>query len=60
MSDERLITAKTLGLAVIPGLWLHQSFADAAGQRSAVWQMNRQAETAAAEMRGLFEHRFLN
>lgn len=60
LSDELLVTAKTLGLAVTPGLGLRQAFADAAGQKSVVWNMNRQAETAAAEMRGLFEHLFMN
>ena len=60
LSDELLVTAKTLGLAVTSGLGLRQAFADAAGQKSVVWDMNRQAQTAAAEMRGLFEHLFLN
>jgi chromosome partitioning protein len=60
LSDELLVTAKTLGLDVTPGLGLRQAFADSAGQKSVVWNMNRQAETAATEMRGLFEHLFLN
>ncbi len=60
LSDELLVTAKTLGFAVTPGLGLRQSFADAAGQKSVVWNMNRQAETAATEMRGLFEHLFMS
>lgn len=60
LSDELLVTAKTLGLMVTPGLGLRQAFADAAGQRSVVWQMNRRAETAAQEMRCLFDHLFLN
>ena len=60
LSEELLMTAKTLGLAVTPGLGLRQAFADAAGQRSVVWRMNRQAEPAATEMLGLFEHLFAN
>ncbi|GEM_PF-4661609 len=36
------MTAKTLGLAVTPGLGLRQAFADSAGQRSVVWRMNRE------------------
>jgi len=60
LSDELLITAKTLGLEVAPGLGLRQAFADSAGQRSVVWRMNRQAETAAIEVLALFEHLFSN
>jgi len=60
LSDELLITAKTLGLVVTPGLGLRQPFADAAGQKSDVWKMNRQAETAAVEIAALFEHLFGN
>jgi len=41
-SEELLMTAKTLGLAVTPGLGLRQAFADSAGQRSVVWRMNRE------------------
>lgn len=60
LSEELLMTAKTLGLAVTPGLGLRQAFADSAGQRSVVWRMNRQAEPAATEMLGLFQHLFAN
>lgn len=60
LSDELLITAKTLGLEVTPGLGLRQAFADSAGQRSVVWRMNRQAKPAASEMLELFEHLFSN
>lgn len=60
LSDELLLTAKTLGLAVTPGLGLRQAFADAAGQKSVVWRMNRQAETAATEIFALFENLFGN
>lgn len=60
LSEELLMTAKTLGLAVTPGLGLRQAFADAAGQRSVVWRMNRQAEPAATEMLGLIEFLFAN
>jgi len=60
LSEELLMTAKTLGLAVTPGLGLRQAFADSAGQRSVVWRMNRQAEPAATEILGLFEHLFAN
>ncbi len=60
LSDELLLTAKTLGLAVTPGLGLRQAFADAAGQKSVVWKMNRQAEAAATEIFALFENLFGN
>ena len=60
LSDELLVTAKTLGLTVTPGLGLRQAVADSAGQKSVVWSMNRQAETAAQEMLGLFDHLFGN
>jgi hypothetical protein len=60
LSEELLITAKTLGLDVTPGLGLRQAFADSAGQKSVVWRMNRQAEPAATEILGLFEHLFAN
>lgn len=60
LSDELLLTAKTLGLAVTPCLGLRQAFADAAGQKSVVWRMNRQAETAATEVFALFENLFGN
>ncbi len=60
LSEELLMTAKTLGLAVTPGLGLRQAFADSAGQRSVVWRMNRQGEPAAIEILGLFEHLFAN
>ena len=60
LSDELLLTAKTLGLAVTPGLGLRQAFADAAGQKSVVWKMNRHAEAAATEIFALFENLFGN
>jgi chromosome partitioning protein len=60
LSDELLLTANTLGLAVTPGLGLRQAFADAAGQKSVVWRMNRQAEAATAEIFALFEYLFGN
>lgn len=60
LSEELLVTAKQLGLDVTPGLGLRQAFADAAGQNSVVWNMNRQAEKAAAEMTELFDHLFGN
>lgn len=60
LSDELLLTAKTLGLAVTPCLGLRQAFADAAGQKSVVWRMNRQAEIAATEVFALFENLFGN
>lgn len=37
---------------------LRQAFADAAGQKSVVWKMNRQAEAAATEIFALFENLF--
>jgi len=60
LSEELLMTAKTLGLVVTPGLGLRQAFADAAGQKSVVWKMDRQAEHAATEILVLFEHLFGN
>jgi len=60
LSDELLVTAKTLGLEVAPGLGLRQAFADSAGQHSVVWRMSRQAQPAANEVLALFEHLFPN
>ncbi|MGB0991773.1 MAG: AAA family ATPase [Akkermansiaceae bacterium] len=60
LSDELLVTARTLGLEVAPGLGLRQAFADSAGQQSVVWRMNRQAQPAADEVLALFEHLFSN
>jgi chromosome partitioning protein len=60
LSDELLVTAKTLGLTVTPGLGLRQAFADAAGQNAVVWKMNKRAAPAANEMRSLFDHLFVN
>lgn len=60
LSDELLLTAQTLGLHVTPGLGLRQAFADAAGQKSVVWRMNKQAEAAAVEIFALFENLFGN
>lgn len=60
LSDELLLTAQTLGLHVTPGLGLRQAFADAAGQKSVVWRMNKQAEAAATEIFALFENLFGN
>ena len=58
LSDELLITAKTLKLEVAPGLGLRQAFADSAGQQSVVWRMSRQAEPAANEVLALFDALF--
>jgi chromosome partitioning protein len=58
LSDELLITAKTLKLEVAPGLGLRQAFADSAGQQSVVWKMSRQAEPAANEVLALFDALF--
>jgi chromosome partitioning protein len=60
LSEELLVSAKSLGLAVAPGLGLRQAFADAAGQKSVVWRMNKQAEAAATEIFALFENLFGN
>ncbi|MCP5537723.1 MAG: ParA family protein [Akkermansiaceae bacterium] len=60
LSDELLVTAKTLGLEIAPGLGLRQAFADSAGQRSAVWRMGHQAKPAANEALALFEYLFPN
>lgn len=60
LSQELLLTADSLGLAVAPALGLRQAFADAAGQKTVVWKMNRQAAAAADEMAQLFEHLFSN
>jgi chromosome partitioning protein len=58
LSEELLVSAKSLGLAVAPGLGLRQAFADAAGQKSVVSRMNRPAEAAAREMEELFQYLF--
>lgn len=58
LSEELLVSAKSLGLAVAPGLGLRQAFADAAGQKSVVSRMNRPAEAAAREMEELFQDLF--
>ncbi len=52
------MTAKTLGLAVTPGLGLRQAFEDSAGQKSVVSRMKRSAEIAALEMEELFQYLF--
>ena len=58
LSEELLVSAKSLGLAIAPGLGLRQAIADAAGQKSVVSRMNRAAETAALEMEELFQFLF--
>lgn len=58
LSEELLVSAKSLGLDLAPGLGLRQAFADAAGQKSVVSRMNRPAEAAAREMEELFQYLF--
>jgi chromosome partitioning protein len=50
LSAEMLSTAGKLGITVLPGLTLRQSFADAPGQRKVVSQMGFSAKLAAYEM----------
>ena len=58
LSKELLDTAAKLGLDLAPGLGLRQAFADAAGQKTVVWRMGRQEQTAAGEMIDMFESIF--
>jgi len=55
LSKELISTATKLGLDLAPGLGLRQAFADAVGQKTAVWRMGRQEQPAATEMINLFE-----
>ena len=58
LSNQLLETANELHLSVAPGLGLRQAFADAAGQKSVVWNMGPEAAKAASEMINLFESLF--
>ena len=55
LSQEMLAAAGSLGVPVMSGLRLRQAFADAAGQGTLVWRMDRRGEAAAAELDFLFK-----
>lgn len=55
LSQEMLAAAGSLGVPVMGGLRLRQAFADAAGQGTLVWRMDRRGEAAAAEVKVLFK-----
>lgn len=55
LSQEMLAAAGSLGVPVMSGLRLRQAFADAAGQGTLVWRMDRRGEAAAAELDLLFK-----
>lgn len=58
LSRELLDTAKSLGIASLPGLRLRQAYADAAGQGAVVWGLGQRGQKAAQEIRGLFHELF--
>lgn len=55
LSQEMLAAAGSLGVPVMSGLRLRQAFADAAGQGTLVWRMDRRGEAAATELDLLFK-----
>ena len=55
LSQELLLTAKSLEIPAVAGLRLRQAYADAAGQGKVVWEMGPRAEEAAREIQELFE-----
>jgi chromosome partitioning protein len=55
LSQEMLAAAGSLGVPVMSGLRLRQAFADAAGQGTLVWRMDRRGDAAAAEIDSLFK-----
>jgi chromosome partitioning protein len=55
LSQEMLAAAGSLGVPVMGVLRLRQAFADAAGQGTLVWRMDRRGEAAAAEVELLFK-----
>ena len=55
LSQEMLAAAGSLGVPVTSGLRLRQAFADAAGQGTLVWRMDRRGEAAATELESLFK-----
>lgn len=55
LSQEMLAAAGSLGVPVMSGLRLRQAFADAAGQGTLVWRMDRRGEAAATELESLFK-----
>jgi chromosome partitioning protein len=55
LSQEMLVAAESLGVPVSGGgLRLRQAFADAAGQGTLVWRMERSGEAATTEIEALF------
>lgn len=55
LSREMMDAAKKLGIDVLAGLSLRQSFADVAGQAKVVWQMGATSLLAAHEMQQLMK-----
>lgn len=55
LSQEMLAAAGSLGVPVMSGLRLRQAFADAAGQGTLVWRMDRRGLAAATELELLFK-----
>ena len=55
LSREVLKAAERIGVPMLPGIALRQSFADAAGQATVVWKMGITARAAAFEMEDLLE-----
>ncbi len=55
LSQELLLTARSLEIPAAGGLRLRQAYADAAGQGKVVWEMGPRAEDAAREIQHLFE-----
>lgn len=55
LSREVLKAAERIGVPMLTGIMLRQSFADAAGQATVVWKMGATARTAAIEMENLLE-----
>ena len=55
LSQEMLAAAGSLGIPVMGGLRLRRAFADAAGQGSSVWRLDRRGQAAASELESLFK-----
>ena len=55
LSREMMAAAKKLGVPMLAGLSMRQSFADAAGQAKVVWQMGATSLLAAHEMQQLMK-----
>jgi chromosome partitioning protein len=55
LTADLLSESKRLGITILPGLSLRQSFADAPGQHKLVWGMGFLAKPAATEMKTLLK-----